>query len=132
RSRAEPGRRAGCASGAGAWTCVPETRGGVLDCAQRPNGGIAATSRVGRGRARLAGGPLRSGSEAPAFVPAGYTIEHRLGSGQTSHVYMAKHRVFGDVALKLPRHELRAKPLLWQLLVHVVDIALSIPSSKTT
>ena len=69
---------------------------------------------------------MRSGSEAPAFVPAGYTIEHRLGSGQTSHVYLAKHRVFGDVALKLPRPELRDRPVLRRMFENEVSITVKL------
>ena len=37
----------------------------------------------------------------PDFVPSGYTIKSFLGSGQTADVYLAKHRQYGDVALKL-------------------------------
>ncbi len=46
------------------------------------------------------------------FVPPGYKIVSRLGSGQTSHVYLAEHSVFGKVALKLPRPELAVRPVL--------------------
>jgi len=43
----------------------------------------------------------------PDFVPKGYTIKRYLGSGQTADVYLAKHRQFGEVALKLIRPSIR-------------------------
>jgi serine/threonine protein kinase len=74
----------------------------------------------------MAGGPLRSGYEAPAPVPAGYTTLHKLGSGQTSHVYLAKHRVFGDVALKLPRAEIHKEPVLRRMFENEVSITVKL------
>jgi serine/threonine-protein kinase len=59
-------------------------------------------------------------------VPAGYTTVHKLGSGQTSHVYLAKHRVFGDVALKLPRAELRHEPVLRRMFENEVSITVKL------
>ncbi len=69
---------------------------------------------------------MRSGPEAPAFVPVGYTAIHKLGSGQTSHVYLAKHRVFGDVALKLPRAELHEQPVLRRMFENEVSITVKL------
>ncbi|HZX00544.1 MAG TPA: serine/threonine-protein kinase [Trueperaceae bacterium] len=69
---------------------------------------------------------MRSDPEAPAFVPAGYTVLHKLGSGQTSHVYLAKHRVFGDVALKLPRAELQEQPVLRRMFENEVSITVKL------
>lgn len=74
----------------------------------------------------IVGGSLRSDPEAPAFVPAGYTAIHKLGSGQTSHVYLAKHRVFGDVALKLPRSELQERPVLRRMFENEVSITVKL------
>jgi len=69
---------------------------------------------------------LRSGSEAPSSVPAGYTTLHKLGSGQTSHVYLAKHRVFGEVALKLPRAEIQQQPVLRRMFENEVSITVKL------
>lgn len=65
---------------------------------------------------------------APEFVPAGYTIIHKLGSGQTSHVYLARHRVFGDVALKLPRSEIKDRPVLKRMFENEVSITVKLAS----
>jgi serine/threonine-protein kinase len=64
----------------------------------------------------------------PEFVPAGYTIIHKLGSGQTSHVYLARHRVFGDVALKLPRPEIQDRPVLKRMFENEVSITVKLAS----
>lgn len=69
---------------------------------------------------------MRSDPEAPAFVPAGYTALHKLGSGQTSHVYLAKHRVFGEVALKLPRSELQERTVLRRMFENEVSITVKL------
>ena len=65
---------------------------------------------------------------SPVFVPAGYTIDHKLGSGQTSHVYLASHRVFGDVALKLPRPEIQDRPVLKRMFENEVSITVKLAS----
>jgi len=65
---------------------------------------------------------------SPEFVPAGYTIIHKLGSGQTSHVHLARHRVFGDVALKLPRPEIQDRPVLKRMFENEVSITVKLAS----
>lgn len=55
-------------------------------------------------------------------MPDGYEVVHRLGSGQTAHVYLARHAVFGDVALKLPRPELEQRPVLRKMFENEVAI----------
>lgn len=65
---------------------------------------------------------------SPEFVPAGYTIVQKLGSGQTSHVYLARHRVFGDVALKLPRPEIQDRPILKRMFENEVSITVKLAS----
>jgi serine/threonine-protein kinase len=57
-------------------------------------------------------------------APRGYEVLHRLGSGQTAHVYLAEHRRFGRVALKLPRPELDQRPVLRRLFENEVMITL--------
>lgn len=64
----------------------------------------------------------------PEFVPAGYTIVHKLGSGQTSHVYLSRHRVFGDVALKLPRPEIQGRSVLKRMFENEVSITVKLAS----
>ena len=64
----------------------------------------------------------------PEFVPPGYTIIHKLGSGQTSHVYLARHRVFGQVALKLPRPEVQDRPVLKRMFENEVSITVKLAS----
>jgi serine/threonine-protein kinase len=55
-------------------------------------------------------------------VPQGYELVTRLGSGQTAYVYLARHAVFGDVALKLPRPELEQRPVLRKMFENEVAI----------
>lgn len=66
----------------------------------------------------------------PEFVPPGYTIDHKLGSGQTSHVYLATHRVFGSVALKLPRPEVQHNPVLKRMFENEVSITVKLASPQ--
>lgn len=60
--------------------------------------------------------------DIPSFVPSGYEIISRLGSGQTSHVYLAKQSALGEVALKLPRPELSVRPVLKRMFENEVAI----------
>ncbi|MFA5551106.1 MAG: serine/threonine-protein kinase [Trueperaceae bacterium] len=60
------------------------------------------------------------------FVPPGYKIVSKLGSGQTSHVYLAEHAVFGKVALKLPRPELSVRPVLKRMFENEVAITVKL------
>src|SRR5690554_1420006 len=62
----------------------------------------------------------------PNFVPSGYRIVSKLGSGQTSHVYLAEHSVFGKVALKLPRPELGVRPVLRRMFENEVAITVKL------
>jgi serine/threonine-protein kinase len=57
-------------------------------------------------------------------APRGYEVLHRLGSGQTAHVYLAEHRRYGRVALKLPRPELDQRPVLRRMFESEVMITL--------
>ncbi len=58
----------------------------------------------------------------PEFVPTGYLLEHLLGAGNTAHVYRARHREFGTVALKLPKPELRREPVLRRMFENEVQM----------
>lgn len=60
--------------------------------------------------------------DSSRFVPSGYEIISRLGSGQTSHVYLAKQSALGEVALKLPRPELSVRPVLKRMFENEVAI----------
>ncbi len=62
----------------------------------------------------------------PKFVPSGYTVVSKLGSGQTSHVHLARHELFGDVALKLPRHGLSTRPVLRRMFENEVSITVKL------
>ncbi len=64
--------------------------------------------------------------EQPPFVPGGYEIVQKLGSGQTSHVYLARHSEFGRVALKLPRSELHQRPVLRRMFENEVQITVKL------
>ncbi|MCC6309700.1 MAG: serine/threonine protein kinase [Trueperaceae bacterium] len=55
---------------------------------------------------------------------------NRLGSGQTAHVYAARHAVFGDVALKLPRPELAHRPVLRRMFENEVAITTKLASPQ--
>lgn len=62
----------------------------------------------------------------PTYIPPDYELVSTLGSGQTSVVYLAKHKRFGEVALKLPRPELQHRPVLWRMFENEVQITLSL------
>lgn len=62
----------------------------------------------------------------PPFVPPGYTLVSRLGSGRTGHVFLAKHEQLGAVALKLPREELADHPELMRMFENEVQITLAL------
>lgn len=64
--------------------------------------------------------------ESPAFIPPNYTLGQKLGSGQTSHVFLATHPQFGKVALKLPRDELHDRPVLRRMFENEVQITLGL------
>ena len=64
--------------------------------------------------------------EENQFVPPEYTIISKLGSGQTSHVYLTEHPRLGQVSLKLPRPELHLRPVLRRMFENEVQITLSI------
>lgn len=65
-------------------------------------------------------------NDQPGFVPDGYEVRQKLGSGQTSHVYLARHPEFGAVALKLPRAELQARPVLRRMFENEVQITVKL------
>lgn len=67
-------------------------------------------------------------SEAFAGIaaPPGFRIVQRLGSGQTSTVYLAEHVRLGRVALKLPRDDLARHPLLLRMFESEVVITLKL------
>lgn len=65
----------------------------------------------------------------PPFVPPDYVIQRRLGSGQTSHVFLAQHPRFGHVALKLPRDEVHGNATLRRMFENEVQITLSLRHS---
>ena len=64
--------------------------------------------------------------DLPEFVPTGYTLLSRLGSGQTSHVYLSLHVDRGEVALKLPRPELQHRPVLRRMFENEVQITINL------
>lgn len=64
--------------------------------------------------------------DAASIAPRGYEVLHRLGSGQTAHVYLANHRRYGRVALKLPRRELATQPVLRRMFENEVMITLKL------
>jgi serine/threonine-protein kinase len=68
--------------------------------------------------------------DKPTFVPPGYNIIRKLGSGQTSHVYLASHIRLGQLALKLPRDELYHRPVLRRMFENEVQITLSIKEDE--
>ncbi|MEX2542475.1 MAG: serine/threonine-protein kinase [Trueperaceae bacterium] len=65
-------------------------------------------------------------AERPERAPAGYTVLSELGSGQTAHVFLAEHREYGKVALKVPREELAEQPVLRRLFENEVQITLGL------
>ncbi len=58
----------------------------------------------------------------PSFVPDGYTLERLLGSGNTSHVFEARHEHFGSVALKLPKEDMQRDPVLRRMFENEVQM----------
>lgn len=58
----------------------------------------------------------------PEFIPAGYRLQRLLGSGNTAHVFEARHPEFGAVALKLPKSEVQREPLLRRMFENEVQI----------
>jgi eukaryotic-like serine/threonine-protein kinase len=73
---------------------------------------------------------LNQTPDKPTFVPPGYNIIRKLGSGQTSHVYLASHIRLGQLALKLPRDELYHRPILRRMFENEVQITLSIKEDE--
>ncbi len=65
-------------------------------------------------------------TDGPVYVPEGYRVVQKLGSGQTSHVYLAEHREFGRVALKVPREELHQNPVLRRMFENEVQITIKL------
>ncbi len=66
-------------------------------------------------------------SDAPAFVPAGYTLVQRLGAGQTSVVWLAAEARGGRrVALKLPKPAVHTDPVLRRMFENEVHITLKL------
>ncbi len=65
-------------------------------------------------------------AEQPSYVPPDYTLLRQLGSGQTSHVFLARHPRRGEVALKLPRPELHARPVLRRMFENEVQITIGL------
>jgi eukaryotic-like serine/threonine-protein kinase len=74
--------------------------------------------------------PSNQPPDKPTFVPPGYNIIRKLGSGQTSHVYLASHIRLGQLALKLPRDELYHRPILRRMFENEVQITLSIKQDE--
>ena len=62
----------------------------------------------------------------PTYTPPNYQVVRLLGSGQTSYVYRAKHPQKGEVALKLPRPELHAQPVLRRMFENEVQFTLNL------
>lgn len=62
----------------------------------------------------------------PEFVPAGYSLERLLGSGNTARVYAARHPAFGTVALKLPKTDLRRDLVLQRMFENEVQMTLAL------
>ncbi len=58
----------------------------------------------------------------PDIIPAGYTISHLIGSGQTSHVYYASHSRLGNIALKMIRPEAKGKYTLVNMFTNEVQL----------
>jgi len=66
----------------------------------------------------------------PGFVPPDYTLVRKVGSGQTSHVYLSRHPQLGEIALKLPREELHMRPILRRMFENEVQITLSLSDNN--
>ncbi len=66
-------------------------------------------------------------SELTGYVPPGFELLQRLGTGQTSVVWLATEKVRArDVALKLPKPSLHANPLLRRMFENEVHITLKL------
>ena len=66
----------------------------------------------------------------PTYTPPNYQVSRLLGSGQTSYVYKATHGEWGEVALKLPRPELHAQPVLRRMFENEVQLTLKLKHSR--
>jgi eukaryotic-like serine/threonine-protein kinase len=65
--------------------------------------------------------------DAPTFVPSGYEVRQRLGAGQTSIVWLARHEATKRlVALKLPRDDVRTNAVLRRMFENEVQITLKL------
>ena len=73
---------------------------------------------------------MNSRDPKPRYVPKDYEIVKYLGSGQTSHVYLANHARFGQLALKLPRPELHVRPVLRRMFENEVQITVSLNANR--
>ncbi len=62
----------------------------------------------------------------PTYTPPDYQVFRLLGSGQTSYVYRAGHPKQGEVALKLPRPELHAQPVLRRMFENEVQFTMNL------
>ncbi len=62
----------------------------------------------------------------PTYTPPDYHTSRLLGSGQTAYVYRAEHEGLGEVALKLPRPELHAQPVLRRMFENEVQFTLNL------
>ena len=66
-------------------------------------------------------------SELPKYVPPGFDLIQRLGSGQTSVVWLAMEKLRArEVALKLPKPSLQNDPLLRRMFENEVHITLKL------
>ena len=65
--------------------------------------------------------------QQPLKIPEGYEVDHRLGAGQTSVVWLARsRRSQASVALKLPRREAQSDPVLRRMFENEVQITLKL------
>ena len=65
--------------------------------------------------------------DVPTFVPDGYEVRQRLGAGQTSIVWLAQHGATKrQVALKLPRDDVRTNAVLRRMFENEVQITLKL------
>ena len=66
-------------------------------------------------------------TELPGYVPPGFELVQRLGSGQTSVVWLATEKARGrEVALKLPKPTLQSDPMLRRMFENEVHITLKL------
>ena len=63
-------------------------------------------------------------STAPGLVPEGYELGQRLGAGKTAVVWLARSPSGQTVALKLPKPEALAEPVLRRMFENEVQITL--------